>query len=104
MALSAGQVHDSDESVIALVLEGVRVPRLGGKGRPRKRPRCVLGDKGYSYRKCRVLLRQHGIACMIPERKDQREQRTKKGRAGGGWPPATTSWRKATRHGPPWQA
>ena len=83
MALSGGQVHDSDESVIASVLEGVRVPRLGGKGRPRKRPGRVLGDKGYSYKKCRRLLRQRGIACMIPERRDQREQRKKKGRAGG---------------------
>jgi transposase len=29
------------------------------------------------------LLRQRGIACLIPERKNQREQRTKKGKAGG---------------------
>jgi hypothetical protein len=83
LALSAGQVHDSDEATIGAVLDGVRVPRPGGKGRPRKRPERVLGDKGYSYKKCRRLLRQRGIACMIPERKDQREQRTKKGKAGG---------------------
>ena len=81
--LSAGQVHDSDEATIGAVLDGVRVPRPGGKGRPRKRPDRVLGDKGYSYKKCRRLLRQRGIACMIPERKDQREQRKRKGRAGG---------------------
>ena len=83
MALCGGQVHDSDESVIASVLEGVRVPRLGGKGRPRKRAGRVLGDKGYSYKKCRRLLRQRGIACMLPERRDQGEQRKKKGKAGG---------------------
>jgi transposase len=83
LALSAGQVHDSDEATIGAVLDGVRVPRPGGKGRPRKRPCRVLGDKGYSYRKCRRLLRQRGIACLIPERKDQREQRRKKGKAGG---------------------
>jgi transposase len=83
LALSAGQVHDSDEATIGAVLDGVRVPRPGGTGRPRKRPGRVLGDKGYSYKKCRLLLRQRGIACLIPERKDQREQRAKKGKAGG---------------------
>ncbi len=83
LALSAGQIHDSDEATIGAVLDGVRVPRPGGKGRSRKRPARVLGDKGYSYKKCRRLLRQRGIACMIPERKDQREQRKKKGKVGG---------------------
>jgi transposase len=83
LALSAGQVHDSDEATIGAVLDGVRVPRPGGKGRPRKRPERVLGDKGYNYKKCRRLLRQRGIASMIPERKDQREQRKNKGKAGG---------------------
>jgi hypothetical protein len=53
LGLSAGQVHDSDEATIAAVLDGVRVPRPGGKGRPRKRPARVLGDKGYSYKNTR---------------------------------------------------
>ena len=82
MALSAGQVHDSDEAVIASVLDAVRVPRKGC-GRPRKRPRCVVADRGYSYKKCRSLLRGRGIACMVPERRDQQARRRKKGKAGG---------------------
>lgn len=40
-------------------------------------------DKGYSYPKCRRLLRRRGIRHVIPERKDQREQRQKKGYRGG---------------------
>ncbi len=38
------------QATIGAVLDGVRVPRPGGKGRPRKRPERVLGDKGYSYK------------------------------------------------------
>lgn len=83
MALSAGQVHDSDERVIAAVLDAVRVPRPGGRGRPRKRPSRVIADKGYSYGKCRRLFRGRGIACLVPERRDQRERRAGKGRSGG---------------------
>jgi transposase len=58
------------------------VPRRG-KGRARKRPSRLRLDKGYSYAKCRNLLRRRGIKHQIPERDDQKEQRKKKGRAGG---------------------
>jgi transposase len=83
LALSAGQVHDSDTGVIAAVLDSVRVARPGGRGRPRKRPGRVIADKGYSYGKCRRLFRDRGVACTVPERRDQRERRSGKGRAGG---------------------
>jgi transposase len=62
-------------------LDGIRVPRR--RGRPRKRPHQVTLDKGYSYPKCRKALRRRGIRHVIPERKDQREQRQAKGPAGG---------------------
>jgi transposase len=80
LVLSAGQVHDS--RMLSAVLDAVRVPRLG-KGRPRQRPVQTLADKGYSYARCRTSLRKRGIAVVIPERKDERERRQKKGRAGG---------------------
>jgi hypothetical protein len=71
LALSAGQVHDSDEATIGAVLDGVRVPRPGGTGRPRKRPGRVLGDKGYSYKKCRRLLRQPCYASLATPARDR---------------------------------
>lgn len=71
--LTAGQVHDSTQ--LAAVLDAIHVARPGGRGRPRKRPDRVLADKGYSYPKCRQLLRQRGIPHTIPERRDQRERR-----------------------------
>ena len=80
LVLSAGQVHDS--RMLEAVLDAVRVPRLG-RGRPRKRPEQTLGDKGYSYARCRASLRQRGIAAVIPERRDERERRQKRGQAGG---------------------
>ncbi len=35
--------------------------RAAAGGRPRKRPKCLLADKGYSYRKCRRELRRRKI-------------------------------------------
>ncbi len=72
----------ADNTVTLATLDAVRVPRRG-RGRPRKRPDCVLGDKGYSYPSCRLQVRQRGVQVLIPERRDQRAQRLKKGRNGG---------------------
>jgi transposase len=77
--LSEGQRHDSRE--LEAVLDGIRVP--GRRGRPRKRPDELCLDKGYSYRRCRELLRRRKLRHVIPERRDQREARRKKGRRGG---------------------
>ena len=77
--LTAGQRHESTQ--LEPVLDGIRVPRP--RGRPRKRPDQVALDKGYSYPKCRRVLRCRGLRHVIPERKDQREQRRAKGCQGG---------------------
>jgi transposase len=76
LVLTAGQVHDSTQ--LDAVLDGIHVARPGGRGRPRKRPGHLLADKGYSYAKCRRLLRQRGIPHTIPERKDQLERRRRR--------------------------
>jgi transposase len=77
--LTEGQRHESTQ--LAAVLDGIAVSRE--RGRPRKRPDELCLDKGYSYPKCRQLLRQRGIRHVIPERKDQKEQRRAKGYQGG---------------------
>jgi transposase len=77
--LTAGQRHESTQ--LAAVLDSIRVPRP--QGRPRQRPAMMALDKGYSYPKCRQLLRQRGIRHVIPERKDQKARRQAKGKAGG---------------------
>jgi len=73
IVLTAGQRHDSTQ--LASVLDAIRVPRPGGRGRPRKRPDRVIGDKGYRYSACRRELRRRGSAATIPERRDQRARR-----------------------------
>jgi len=58
------------------VLDGIRVPRHGERGRPRNRPERLVADKGYSYPRCRRLLRERQIPHTIPERRDQRARRS----------------------------
>ena len=72
VVLTPGQRHDCTQ--LEPVLDAIRVPRAGG-GRPRTRPAHLIADKGYSYDRCRALLRQRGIAHTIPERSDQRARR-----------------------------
>jgi transposase len=74
--ITPGQRHDSTQ--LGAVLDAIHVPRPGGTGRPRKRPDHLIADKGYSYPRCRALLRQRGIPHTIPERSDQRERRARR--------------------------
>jgi transposase len=82
--VTQGQRHESTQ--LAALLDGIRVPRPDGVGRPRKRPAHLIGDKGYSYPACRALLRRRGIGHTIPERSDQQGARARRG-ARGGRPP-----------------
>jgi transposase len=59
------------------VLNGIGVKRVGD-GRPRKRPKRLIADKGYDFPTCRKLLRRRGIAHTIPQRRDRRERRSKR--------------------------
>jgi len=45
-----------------------------GRGRPRRRPRRVVGDKGYSSGKVRQYCRRHGIQPVIPTKANERRQ------------------------------
>jgi transposase len=78
IVVTPGQRHDSTQ--LEPVLDGIRVPRRG-RGRPRTRPDRLIADKGYSYPRCRRVLRERQIPHTIPERRDQRAQRaTRPGR------------------------
>ncbi|MGI5466289.1 IS5 family transposase [Streptomyces sp. CA-132043] len=75
-----------DSRMLPPVLSGLRIGR-GGPGRPRCRPDRVRGDKAYSSRGNRAYLRRRGIKATIAEPDDQRDNRRRRGRAGGR-PPA----------------
>lgn len=48
-------------------MDGVMIRRP--QGRPRKRPRQVVGDKGYDCPRIRTWLRAHRIKAVIPQKK-----------------------------------
>ncbi len=83
VVVTPGQSHDG--RTLELVLGDIRVPRVGA-GRPRTRPDVVLGDKAYSSRGTRTMLRRRGITAVIPEPADQQANRQRRG-ARGGRPP-----------------
>ena len=78
--LTAGNVNDT--TMFAALLTALRVARAG-PGRPRTCPDYLVADKGYSSRANRTLLRRQGIARTIPEPRDRRADRRRRGPAGG---------------------
>ncbi len=68
--------------MFAHLLAALSVPRVG-PGRPRTRPDRVVGDKAYSSRANRQLLRSRHIAEVIPEPDDQIGHRRRRGPRGG---------------------
>ncbi len=67
--LTPGQHHEAPVFPRLLATGAVRRP---GRGRPRVRPKRIVGDKGYSSRAIRALCRRHGIRHTIPRRRDER--------------------------------
>ena len=84
IALTAGQSADSP--MLKVLLADLAVARRG-PGRPRTRPEAVLGDKAYSSRANRDLLRSKRVTAVIPQPSDQIATRRRRGSAGGR-PPA----------------
>lgn len=84
VAVTAGQAGDSP--MLRPLLAHLRVDRLG-QGRPRTRPEALLGDKAYSSRGNRALLRAKRTKTVIPQPSDQVGHRLRRGSAGGR-PPA----------------
>jgi transposase len=71
LRLTPGQQHETTEFVALLEEGAVKRP---GRGRPRIRPRRVVGDKAYSSRANRRYLRSRGMRCTIPRRRDERRR------------------------------
>ncbi len=84
VVLTAGNVNDC--TVFTQVMDQIKVRRRG-RGRGWTRPIRVLADKAYSTRAIRAYLRRRRITATIPERRDQRANRQRRGSAGGR-PPA----------------
>ena len=66
--LTAGQRHEA--VVLEQLMDQGSVKRIG-PGRPRCRPRRLVGDRGYSSGKIRSYLRRHHIRYTIPRRANE---------------------------------
>jgi transposase len=80
LLITPGQWGDSPQLIP--VLERIQVKRPGG-GRPRTRLDHLGSDKAYSSRRNRRYLRRRQIKHTIPEPKDQRANRRRRGSKGG---------------------
>jgi transposase len=67
--LTGGERHE--QTILESLMERGAVRRVG-RGRPRIRPKRLVGDKGYSTEKVRGYLRRRGIGIVLPHRADQR--------------------------------
>jgi transposase len=87
VVLTGGNVNDC--TMFEQVMAGICIPQHPQRrpGRPWRCPVRVIADKGYSSRAIRAYLRRRGIAATIPERRDQRAGRLRRG-SQGGRPPA----------------
>ena len=80
IAVTAGQAGDSP--MLKYLLHDLAVARLG-PGRARTRPSALLGDKAYSSKATRAMLRAMRTRAVIPEPADQATHRRHRGRHGG---------------------
>ena len=64
LVLTPGQPHEAPVFHQLMAQGAVK----GTTGRPRLRPRRVVGDKGYRSRAIRQYARQHGIRITIPRK------------------------------------
>jgi transposase len=72
-----GQRHEITQLQALLdagAVKGSQPDGRPGRGRPRKRPGKLVGDKGYCVGRARRLVRRRGIAAVIPTKSDQRRQ------------------------------
>jgi transposase len=69
IVLTPGEQHESTVFEQLMEQGAVKRPR---RGRPRLRPKRVVGDKGYSSRKIRAYLRRRGIGYTIPRKTNER--------------------------------
>ena len=80
LLITPGQWGDAPQFIP--VMERIRVGRPSG-GHPRTRPDHLGADKAYSPRRNRRYLRRRQIKHTIPEPKNQRANRQRRGSKGG---------------------
>ncbi len=70
LAALVASAQEAEVKLAQPLLERLRVPRK--RGRPRRRPRSLVADKGYDSKAFRNRLRKRGIRPCIPHRRSKR--------------------------------
>ncbi len=68
VVVTPGQQHEA--TVFPQLMEQGAVKQRG-RGRPKRRPRRLVGDKGYSSQKIRQYVRRCGIRITIPRKRNE---------------------------------
>ena len=68
IVLTPGERHEATAFEALMEQGAVKRP---GRGRPRRHPKRLVGDKGYSSRKIRAYLRRRGIRITIPHKANE---------------------------------
>jgi len=71
LVLQAGQQHESTACEQRMNTGAVKRAQ---RGRPRRRPERVSGDKAYSRQRIRRWLRRHGMRVTIPRKANERRR------------------------------
>jgi transposase len=74
LALVLTPGEQNERTALAELMQQGAVKRAG-RGRPKIRPRAVVGDRGYTGRTVRDDLRRRGIRAIIPQIKTERTRR-----------------------------
>ena len=69
----------SEVTLAEETLETIKVPRKG-RGRPKKRPQRLIGDKGYDSDPLRKRLKTFKIDLIVPHRKNRTKAKVQDGR------------------------
>ena len=69
----------AEVTLVTATLNTIRVPRVGG-GAPRRKPRRLIGDRGYDSDPVRAALAKRGIVFIVPYRHNRTTRRFEDGR------------------------
>jgi transposase len=74
MAIALTPGEQNERTVLPELMSQGAVTR-SGPGRPKLRPRTVVGDRGYTGKPSRDYLRRRGISAVIPQLKTEKTPR-----------------------------
>ncbi|MFP3867553.1 MAG: transposase [Desulfobacteraceae bacterium] len=74
LGVTVTSASPAEVTLVAEALEMIKVPRPG-RGRPRTRPKKLVGDKAYDSDKLRQILAVRGISLLVPFRRNRKNKR-----------------------------